>query len=187
MRPASLRSAVLAAIAVLGTGCGSSTGFMGVSSPMTTEDEARFDNGVEVVGDLEGLAGHWRDSWNEEMDERIGRADLIAVIAIQTLHHDTDLERRSSYRIVAHVEERLRGEGHGELHLSSREDDPGFPSLRDTEARMVGQRFVAFIKWAQPEGEDGPILARWHLAPDTESVRSWISGRIAEQAARAEQ
>jgi len=171
---------------VLAAGCGGSSGFMRVTSPMTAADEVRFDNGVEMVGDIEGLSGAWRDTWNEEMDERIGRADLIAVVAVRTVHQDTDLERRNSYRLVADVEEVLRGDGSGTLQLSSRQGDRGFVTVGDAERRILGGRFVAFVKWAQPGGEDAPVIARWHLAPETESVRSWVEGRIAEQAARAD-
>ncbi len=154
---------------------------MEVSSPLTADDVRVLDNGVDFLADANSLAGQWLESWSEEMDLRIGRADLIVVLQVNAMHTDTDLERHTSHRLAATVLETMRGDAPDEINLASHRDDPGYPTLERSTSRVLEARFVAFVKWTQPGGEGAPVVARWHLSPDSEAVRDYVSGRIAVQ------
>jgi hypothetical protein len=133
------------------------------------EDESLFDNSVDLVAKPAIVESEWRG----EFELRVTRADLIAVVKIESLSSDEDL-RGSGYRLTAKVIERLKGESGRELVLRAHDDEPGFRSVRVNEDRLLRDSFVAFIRWKNdPESEQ--IVPRWHLSPDTPAVRDKVA------------
>lgn len=163
------RPAVLATLAgLMLAACGGSTRPAIVVTPMTPEDEVAFDNGADFVDDPTFLEGNWLEEWEQSIVERCARADAIAVITITHLQTSTDLERRTSYRLVARVDLERFGSVDDELSLIVREGQAGYQSIRGAETRLLNQQFIAFVRWT--EGDAGTVVPRWHLSPATERV-----------------
>src|SRR4051794_29404001 len=105
-------------------GCGGSQGMHGKlrpSSEFTPRDSGLFEDGVDLIDDPQGLEGQWRDDWENDLNERIARSDVIAVGSVNTLRTDVDLEHQTSYRVVFAFERKLVGEPpSSELNLLSR-------------------------------------------------------------------
>ena len=152
--------------AVLGCARGSSTVPTAEFAP---EDQLLFDNSVDLVDKPVIVEGEWRG----EFERRVTRADIIAVVKIESLSSDED-PRGSSYRLTAKVIDRVKGKSHRELVLRAHDDEPGFRSVRVNEDRLLGDSFVAFIKWEDdPESEQ--LVPRWHLSPDSRAVRDKVA------------
>ena len=149
-------------------------GCAGASSTAPTvefaaEDELLFDNSVDLVDKPAIVESEWRGKF----ERRVTRADIIAVVKIESLSSDEDL-RRSSYRLTAKVIDRLKGRSDREFVLRAHDDEPGFQSVRVNEDRLLRDSFVAFIRWENdPEFEQ--LLPRWHLSPDSAAVRDKVA------------
>lgn len=139
-----------------------------VVTPFTEEHEPIFENGLDLVRDPEGMGGAWLDTWEEELDARVTHADLVLLVTIQTVRHDTDLDRRDTYRLLVHVDRKLLGDVEEDLMLVVGQDDAGFQTIESNERHLLQQQFIAFIKWQRDDV--GEVHARWHLAPATEAV-----------------
>ncbi len=166
-----LARATLALLSMTSTfavaGCGGSAAAVRVTSPFTAEHATAFENGIDYIDDPSILEGQWLRSWEEEIDRRVSLSDAIALITVTTLRQDVDLDRRSTYRLIAHVDRQRHGEVPDDLALVVRQGDAGFPSVDGDESRILNQRFVLFVKWAD---QDGRVVARWHLSPAAERI-----------------
>ncbi|MDH3201492.1 MAG: hypothetical protein OEM15_11425 [Myxococcales bacterium] len=155
-----------AVCALLGCATGSST----VSTvEFAAEDRFLFDNAVDLVDKPAIVESEWRG----EFERRVIRADIIAVIKIESLSSDED-RRGSSYRLTARVIDRLKGHSARELILRAHDDQPGFQSVRVNEDRLLRDPFVAFIKWENDAEAELPV-PRWHLSPDSPAVRDKVA------------
>ncbi len=155
--------------ALLVAGCGSATREIvpEVTSPFTEADAVLFGNGLDLVADPRLLEGQWLDTWEDELDRRVQAADVVALVTVRTLRTDVDLDRRQTLRLLTHVERTYLGEVSEDLTLSVREGQPSFGLVRDNERRLLGEQYIAFVKWAD---EEGSIRPRWHLSPASEQV-----------------
>lgn len=158
---------LIAAIALWGIGCAGAS-----SNAPTTEyrpsDAALFDNAVDLVETPVIVEGEWSGAF----EQRVGRADLIAVVRVDSLSSDL-VKRRSSYRLNVRVKNRLKGSSSKEIVLRVRDDEAGYETVRVNEDRLLHDPFVAFVKWeADPESPE--LIAHWHLSPDSEAVREKI-------------
>jgi hypothetical protein len=163
------RPLALLSLLVLVSACGSTTREIVpvVTSPFTDADGALFDNGLDLVSDPRLLEGQWLDTWEDELDRRVSRADVVALVTVRTLRTDVDLDRRQTYRLLTHVDRTYLGEVSDDLSLAVREGETGFGTVRTNERRLLGEQYIAFIKWADDEGN---VRARWHLSPAAEQV-----------------
>jgi len=174
-------SIVVAALLLLAS-CGSSAPRI-VVRPMTDAEGVVFENGIDYIDDPTLLEGSWLETWEGEIDPRVRRADVVAYVRITTMRTDTDLERRETHRLVAHIDSLRHGEpGVEDLELVVREGDPGFGTVHDQERRILNQRFAAFVRWEQTT-EGGPVVARWHLAPASERIVRRVNSLIEAQRA----
>lgn len=154
-------------IALAVAGCGPAAPPIVVTGPFTAEHEAAFENGVDYIDDPTILEGSWLRTWENDVDRRVQLADAVALVTITTLRQDVDLDRHETYRLIAHVDRERHGDLPDEVTFVVRYDQAGFGTVRGNEERILNQRFVAFIKWVD---QDGQIVARWHLAPASERV-----------------
>jgi hypothetical protein len=158
---------LIAAIAFWGVGCA------GVSSnaPATdfqASDGLLFDNAVDLVEAPVIVEGGWSGAF----EQRVGRADLIVAVRIESLSSDL-VKRRSAYRLAVRVEDWLKGSSSKEIVLRVRDDEPGYQTVRVNEDRILHNPFVAFIKWeAGPESPE--LTPHWHLSPDSDAVRDKV-------------
>jgi hypothetical protein len=164
--------------------CGSSAPRV-VVTPMTAAQEVIFENGVDFIDDPTLLEGSWLETWEQEIDARVAGSDVVAYVRITTLRTDTDLERRETHRLVAHVDSLRHGIAGDDLELVARQGEVGFPTVHGNEARILNQRFVAFVKYTQAD-PGAPLVARWHLSPASERVVRRVNSLIEARRAPTE-
>ena len=159
--------ALTAAIACWGIGCAAAA----VNAPATeyrASDAQLFEGAVDLVETPVIIESEWGGTF----ERRVGRADLIAVVRVQSLTSDF-IKRRTTYRLHVKVRRRLKGESTKELVLKVTDEEPGFESVRVHEDRILENQLVAFIKWeADPASPE--LIAHWHLSPDSDAVRDKV-------------
>lgn len=158
---------LIAAIACLGIGCAGASSNM-PAPDFRPSDAPLFDDSVDLVEAPVIVEGDWTGAF----ERRVGRADLIAVVRVDSLSSDF-VSRRSAYRLTVKVKNRLKGSSSRELVLRVRDDEPGYETVRVNEDRLLHEPFIAFIKWAVDPESDKPI-PRWHLSPDSDAVREKV-------------
>lgn len=147
-----------------------------VSSPFTEEHAKYFEDGIDFVSDPSTLDGHWREEWQGEVDKRIELSDLIARVTVAAVRSHWDLDR-TMLQLELAVVQRLHGvTPDGPLTVTVRDGDPGYPSVKSNESRMLNADYVLFVKWY--EDDLGQPVAHWHLSPDTEQVMSMVATRV---------
>ena len=162
------------AIASLGVGCAGATS--NVSPPATAyrpSDAPLFDHSVDFVERPAIVEGEWRGTF----EKRVARADLIAAVRVQSLVAEI-VQRRAALRITVRVQERFTGASDEEIELRVADDQPSYVTVEDNEKRILRRPWVAFIKWEDTEGRDGPV-PHWHLSPDTPEVRAKVDHLLA--------
>jgi hypothetical protein len=138
------------------------------TGPLTLEEARAFDHGVDFVAALGGLEGRWRTDYDADLDLRVGTSDFVAIMAVDTVHSDTDPEQRVNHRLVGPVKRVIFGENLKELQLVSRDTDEGYDSVSENLVRIQKQDFVVYGKWYA--GESGHREAHFHLSPATEEI-----------------
>jgi len=165
---------VLTALLLLTVACGGAK-TNAVVAPLTPEQTKAFDHGIDFVTTLEGLEGRWRDDWDQDLQVRVGSADLVATVTVRTLRTDTDPTQRVTYRLVARVDRELVGEQSGkEIELAVNDAQPGYLSVRENMGRIADKQYVAYVKRG-PDGGDA-----WHLSPASEQVLRETESKITQ-------
>ena len=139
-------------------------------TPSTPEQLRVFDHGVDFVAALEGLEGRWRQDWDRDLQERVGGADYIGVVRIETLLSETDPEQVVTHRLVGRVQRTILGDADKTVELRVREDEVGFPTIHDNVSRIQAKEFLLFAKWFADD--NGQRAAHFHMAPASEAVVS---------------
>lgn len=163
----SLLAVSMALVAVSQTACGASAPPMRVTSPTTPADLRVFDHGVDLVDDPDILGGQWRESWGEELQARVGAADLIQLVRLNSAQATQIPDQGRSYRLDIEPSNALLGE-ETDVDLVTAEGDGGFVSVDRNQTRLLSTDFVVYIKWYRNDA--GEILAHWHLSPATPAV-----------------
>ncbi len=177
MRARSNIGGFLLLLAVLiSLGCGGPAQQVRVSSPFTEEHAKYFEDGLDFVSDPNTLDGHWREDWQAELDKRIELSDLIAHVKVDAIRSHWDLDR-TMLQLDLSIQARMHGIAPaGSVTVSVHDGDPGYPSVKSAEARMLHLTYLLFVKWY--ENDIGQAVPHWHLSPDTEPVMSAVAGRI---------
>jgi hypothetical protein len=158
-------------------GCGSGPVHRTVT-PMTPEAELAFENGIDFIDDPTLLEGNWLEDWEQDIARRVELCDAVLVVRVISVHENVDLDRDLSYRLASHIETVRYGTGfQDEITLVSRTSDDGHPSVRENQARLLQQQFVAFVRFV--EGEDGQVVPRWHLSPAADRVVRRVNSLLA--------
>ncbi len=168
------RLALFAAVCCVGAlpssfGCGGSAKKVNYT-PSTPEQLKVFEHGVDFVAALEGIEGRWREDWDRELHERVGGADFIGTIHVQTLLTETDPEQVVTHRLVGRVTRTILGNEEKTLELRVRESDKGFPTIHDNLTRIQSRDFLAYVKWYKDDV--GERAAHFHLSPASEPIVS---------------
>jgi len=144
-------------------------------APFAADDRRLFDDGVDFVADPEALEGRWRQEWSDDLQGRIGAADVVANVTVTTLRTDEDPSRRTTYRLIVSMGHALLGRlPSEELTLTSTEDEAGFRTVAGNDHRLLQQPFVAFLKWERATPEATPI-PHFHLSPATDPVSQRVA------------
>jgi hypothetical protein len=136
----------------------------------TPEQLRVFEHGVDFVAALEGIEGRWRDDWDRDLQERVGAADFIGIVRVETLLTETDPEQVVTHRLVGPVTRTLAGEAGKTIELRVREGDVGFPTVHENISRIQAREFMAYVKWYRDDA--GDRAAHFHLSPASEPVVS---------------
>jgi hypothetical protein len=173
----------LAAAASTAGGCASSPKIR-TTSPFTDRDAEVFDGSVDFVADPRALQGRWEEEYVADMQHRVGRLDLLAVVEIDTIRNDLTPEGRSQYRLFAKID-RVLFEADDfdvdELELNVRDGEPGYPTVADNQRRILNEPFIAFVKFAPPEVSGEAPVPRWHLSPVSEPILEEIRALLQER------
>ncbi len=166
-RPLLVTSA-LVSVALLSASCGGSAPPARVTSPTSPADLRVFDHGVDLVDDPDILGGHWRESWGEELQARVGAADIIQLVRVNSAQATHIPDQGPSYRLDIEPDgEALLGAS-TDIDLLSTEGDGGYVSIDRNQTRLLSTDFVLYIKWYN--GEAGAISAHWYFSPATPAV-----------------
>jgi hypothetical protein len=166
---------LVAIIACLGVGCAAAAS----NTPVTVfqaSDLELFDNAVDLVEVPVIVEGDWSGAF----ERRVQRADLVAVVRIDSLSNDF-VSRRSAYRLIVRVKKRLKGSSTKELVLRVGEEEAGYETVQVNEDRLLHNPFVAFIKW-EADQESDDLIAHWHLSPDSDEVRDKVDYSLRQPA-----
>jgi hypothetical protein len=139
-------------------------------TPATPEQLRVFEHGVDFVAALEGIEGRWREDWDRELQERVGGADFIGIVRVETLLTETDPEQVVTHRLVTRVIRTIAGEAGKTVELRVREGEVGFPTIHDNVTRIQAREFLAYVKWYKDDL--GERAAHFHLSPASEPVVS---------------
>lgn len=139
-----------------------------VTSPMTANDERLFDGSVDYVANPDDLGGTWAEQIHREVPERVAASDIVAIVRVSAVNDDVDSRGSRTVRVVANVEETLRGDDGRSLSLAVGAREPGFDTVAGRERQLLERRFVVFVKWAA--GDAGSVVARWHLSPASDAI-----------------
>jgi len=138
------------------------------TSPFLETDAALFEDGVDLIGAPEGLTGPWADDWTNSMKDRIQRADVIALLNVNTLRSDVSPEQRTTHWLVGEVGDVFKGKYEGELSLSSSDGALGFDSVDREKSNILHRPLLVFAKWVRED--TGNVRPRWHLALGSRDV-----------------
>jgi hypothetical protein len=153
------------------TGCASAGGVSGLhrpSSPFMEADKLLFADGIDMIGEPDGLSGRWAEDWATELRDRVERSDLIAVLTVNTLRTEVSPDQRTTHWLVAEVGDVLKGQYDGELGLAAMETSIGFDSVERERTNILHKPMVVFAKWVADDA--GVVRAHWHLAPATKNI-----------------
>jgi hypothetical protein len=135
-------------------------------------DKLLFEDGVDMIGEPDGLSGRWAEDWSTELRDRVQRSDLIAILTVNTLRTEVSPDQRSTHWLVAEVGDVLKGQYDGELGLATMETSIGFSTVERERADMLHKPMVVFAKWVADDA--GVVRAHWHLAPATKNIVSAV-------------
>lgn len=159
---------LVACVVCASLGCGGAS----TTAPTTDfapEDDLLFDNSIDFVDRPAIVESEWRG----QFERRVTRANIIAVVMIQSLSSVQD-RQGAGYRLTAKVTELLKGASDREIVLRTHDGEPGFRRVQVNENRLLRDPFVAFIRWENdPEFEE--LVPRWHLSPDSPGVRDKVT------------
>lgn len=166
---------LIAVIACWGIGCAGAASNMPVTD-FRPSDADLFDNAVDLVEVPVIVEGDWSGAF----ERRVQRADLVAVVRIESLSNDF-VSRRAAYRLTLKVKKRLKGSSSRELVLRVGDEERGYETVEANEDRLLHNPFVAFIKWeVDPESND--LVTHWHLSPDSDEVREKVDFSLRQPA-----
>lgn len=153
--------AFLGLLALPALGCGGSKQSTGVETPLTAQQLALFEDGVDMLADPGALQDTWRSDWEQETRARIAESDQIVLGDVTTVRTQEDPGQAVSYYVVMSVKKTLLGEPAGaELVLTSREGAAGYGNLGDQRDRLLRMSVVAFVKRAR---EGSTVVPHFHI------------------------
>lgn len=157
---------MIASIVCLAIGCAGASS-KATATEFRASDAELFDDNVDWVESPLAV-----ESARRTFERRVGRADLIAIVRVESLSSDL-VRRRSAYRLATRIEDRLKGSFGGELILRVEDDEAGYHTVQSNEDRLLRDPFIAFVKW-EDEAESAEPVARWHLSPASDAARQQV-------------
>lgn len=171
---------VLAVIAVLSS-CSSTTTQVRPRAPWEPELAQFFDDAADFIEDPGDLQGAWSTDYARELQGRVDEADLICRVEVRTINEDISVDGHRRKHLLMQISSVLHGEAPSDnrLHVSVGEGSSGFDTIDRSERRLIGNHFVAFIRWY--EDDDDVVRAHWHLSPATRPLIAMVRRAITER------
>ncbi|MCU0662204.1 MAG: hypothetical protein MUC50_07750 [Myxococcota bacterium] len=171
---------------VLALGC-AAAGFK-VGEPFAAGEGRFFDDGIDLIENLETLSGEWGYQAQDDLSGRVQLADFVAVVDILAVQLSQDVDGKESRRIDLQIKEPLLGKSPGmTLSMSASEESSGFATILRNEQRLTGSKIV-FVRFFLDDA--GGVRSHFHLSPDSPALRANVKKLIVarhreENAARA--
>ena len=178
-----LRSVLVTLALAALAACGSTTHEIHPSSPFEQVHARFFDDAADFIREPITLGGQWGSDWDEELRGRVGYADTIAVVRIETLRTSIDVERRRTFHLVCTVDRLIRGElpDPERLEVGVAEGTGGFETIARNERRLVEGNYLLFVKWVDlGEEAGGEVVPRWHLSPASPRAMADLNRMLTE-------
>jgi len=171
-----------ALLSLLVAACGSSRSTVRPTSPFEEVHARFFDDAADFIREPVTLGGQWASDWDEELRGRVGYADTVALVKVETLRTSIDVERRRTYHLVCRADRIYRGALPEEDHIevSVAEGSGGFETIARNERQLVEGQYLLFIKWAEESEDDEIVVPRWHLSPASDRARGDVQRMLAE-------
>jgi hypothetical protein len=159
-----LRLPLLLSLTIASVACGSSRIVVRPTSPFEAVHARFYDDAADFIREPIALGGQWAADWDDDLRGRVGYADTVALVKIETLRTSIDVERRRIYHLVCRAAEVLRGALPEEdrIEVSVAEGSGGFETIARNERRLVEGQYLLFVKWVEV---DDQVVPRWHLSP----------------------
>lgn len=165
-------------------GCGAGASTVGSGTVFDAELDELFDNGVDLIDRPELLDGAWSENWSATLKGRSLEADFIALVRVETLRSDVNLDQRTTYRFVVVDEGALDGSVPDEPNLVTTPNDRGYGLVQSAAQSVLGARFLLFGKY-EIVGSPGAGAAtstiprlRFHLSPASVPVMDRVQWLI---------
>lgn len=183
--PARVALCLALALSPVGAACGSSRPTVRATSPFEPVHARFFDDAADFIREPVTLGGQWASDWDEELRGRVGYADTVALIKIETLRTSIDVERHRTYHLLCRADRLLRGTLPDEdrIEVSVAEGSGGFETIARNERRLVEGQYLLFIKWAE---ENEEVIPRWHLSPASERALGDVRRMLVEAERRGD-
>lgn len=145
--------------------------------PFSPGEAKFFDDGIDLIENLNSLSGDWRFKAEEELNGRVQLADLVAVVDILSVQLSSDVDGRESRRIDVQIAETLSGSGPDKsFSLSASEESRGFSTILRNEQRLKG-RMLVFVRFFSDE--TGAVHSHFHLSPNSPALKKAVGRRVA--------
>jgi hypothetical protein len=148
-----------------------------------SDSERRFfDDGIDVVEDVDSLQGQYGFEEREALDARCNLADVIAEVTIVAVHDNEDAAGVAVKRLEVTINRLFYGEMRsGEFLLSSNANALGYTLLTRHEAALGGRKIMFLRTFFPGEGNDSSGH-HFHLTPASDamkkSVKHFVDKRI---------
>ena len=138
----------------------------------TAAQAALFDDAIALGAfgrELEEVA----PSADPKLGDRTAQADVVVPVKVSTVTRDRGGNAESYEIVVVPAGRPLAGSAEpGPVELDITEQSPSFPFVRSTDAGLVGQRLILFLK---RYNDRGAAVFHWRLEPDSDEVRKAIA------------
>jgi hypothetical protein len=149
---------------VLLQGCGPKQGGLVVKNPWDPDYAEYFDDSVDFTMNPDSLSGQWMYSYKLELEGRVSLSDYIVALRVHSVSVEIDNEGRQVKGLNASIKKNVKGSYPGKaLVLTVADDQPGFDSFNEDDARLTDKVFIAFLRLY--EEENGEVGIHWHLSP----------------------
>ncbi|MBN2526125.1 MAG: hypothetical protein JXR76_07010 [Deltaproteobacteria bacterium] len=169
-------------------GCGATTITPG--EPFQPSEQRFFDDGIDVVADINALQGQFGFEAREDMDARCNLADVIAQVTIESVHSSTRGDGVAETLISVKINQIIYGElSTGEFQLRSNANSLGYTLLKRHESAINGEKLL-FLRTFEMENEtnerglsgETPVKQtvghHFHLSPNSSAVLGLVQKYI---------
>ena len=143
-------------------------------NPFSDSERRFFDDGLDVVENLDGIQGQFGFEEREALDARCNLSDVIAEITIVSVQDTEGVGGVAEKRIRIKVDRVIYGDMTGdELNLTSSANALGYTLLKRYETSLSGGKLL-FLRTFEPAEGSEQSGHHFHLSPDSEAMKKSV-------------